>query len=92
MSADEANRKGMYGSPAARALLESKQRKHRYHNTQPTGEVSEWLKAHAWKACLRQKRNVGSNPTLSAIKMACSDKLSSSPANSADLTKDAPKV
>jgi hypothetical protein len=28
--------------------------------------VAEWLKAHAWKACLRQKRNVGSNPTLSA--------------------------
>jgi hypothetical protein len=30
------------------------------------GEMAEWLKAHAWKACLRQKRNVGSNPTLSA--------------------------
>jgi hypothetical protein len=28
--------------------------------------VAEWLKAHAWKACLPQG-NVGSNPTLSAI-------------------------
>ena len=32
-----------------------------------TGEMSEWLKEHAWKVCLRQKRNVGSNPTLSAF-------------------------
>jgi hypothetical protein len=30
------------------------------------GEVAEWLKAHAWKVCLRQKRNAGSNPALSA--------------------------
>ncbi len=30
------------------------------------GEMSEWLKEHAWKACLPQKGNVGSNPTLSA--------------------------
>jgi catechol 2,3-dioxygenase-like lactoylglutathione lyase family enzyme len=29
--------------------------------------VAEWLKAHAWKVCLRQKRNAGSNPALSAI-------------------------
>ena len=29
------------------------------------GEVAEWLNAHAWKACLRQ-RNGGSNPPLSA--------------------------
>ena len=28
--------------------------------------MAEWLKAHAWKACLLQG-NVGSNPTLSAI-------------------------
>jgi hypothetical protein len=39
------------------------------------GEVAEWLKAHAWKACLRQKRNVGSNPTLSA--KFCASKISS---------------
>jgi len=26
--------------------------------------VAEWLKAHAWKACLWQ-HNVGSNPILS---------------------------
>src|SRR5690242_11928981 len=29
--------------------------------------MAEWLKAHAWKACVRQNRTVGSNPTLSAI-------------------------
>ena len=29
------------------------------------GRVAEWFKAHAWKVCLRQKRNVGSNPTPS---------------------------
>ena len=32
-----------------------------------SGEVAEWFKAHAWKVCLLQKGNVGSNPTLSAI-------------------------
>ena len=30
-----------------------------------SGEVSEWLKEHAWKACVRQ-RTRGSNPRLSA--------------------------
>ena len=30
------------------------------------GEVSEWLKEHAWKVCIR-KRIEGSNPSLSAI-------------------------
>ena len=30
------------------------------------GEVAEWSKAHAWKACIRQ-RIEGSNPSLSAI-------------------------
>jgi hypothetical protein len=30
------------------------------------GEMAEWLKAHAWKACVPQG-TVGSNPTLSAI-------------------------
>ena len=30
------------------------------------GEVLEWLKRHAWKACKRQKRFGGSNPPLSA--------------------------
>ena len=28
--------------------------------------MAEWLKAHAWKACVG-KTTVGSNPTLSAI-------------------------
>lgn len=28
----------------------------------------EWLKRHAWKACIRQKRITGSNPVLSAIR------------------------
>ena len=26
----------------------------------------EWLKRHAWKACVRQKRTAGSNPACSA--------------------------
>jgi hypothetical protein len=30
-----------------------------------SGWVAEWFKAHAWKACLRQKRNEGSNPSPS---------------------------
>ena len=30
------------------------------------GEVAERPKAHAWRACDRHKRSVGSNPTLSA--------------------------
>ena len=29
----------------------------------------EWLKRHAWKACIRQKRIGGSNPPLSAFKI-----------------------
>ena len=29
------------------------------------GGVSEWPKEHAWKACVRHKRTVGSNPTSS---------------------------
>ena len=29
------------------------------------GGVSEWPKEHAWKACIRDKRIVGSNPTSS---------------------------
>ena len=32
------------------------------------GEVSEWLKEHAWKACIRQ-RIEGSNPSLSATSL-----------------------
>ena len=31
------------------------------------GEMLEWLKRHAWKACIRQKRIAGSNPALSAL-------------------------
>src|ERR1700722_9340153 len=31
------------------------------------GEMAEWLKAHAWKACIPQGIQ-GSNPCLSAIK------------------------
>ena len=30
------------------------------------GEMLEWLKRHAWKACIRQKRIGGSNPPPSA--------------------------
>ncbi len=32
-----------------------------------SGGVAEWLKAHAWKVCIRQKRIEGSNPSPSAI-------------------------
>ena len=32
----------------------------------PIGEMLEWLKRHAWKACIRQKCIRGSNPRLSA--------------------------
>ncbi len=41
---------------------------HSYHREQEnrlTGELSEWLKEHAWKVCIRQ-RIEGSNPSLSA--------------------------
>ena len=31
------------------------------------GEMLEWLKRHAWKACIRQKCIAGSNPALSAL-------------------------
>ena len=32
------------------------------------GEMLEWLKRHAWKACIRQKRITGSNPVLSSVR------------------------
>ncbi len=35
----------------------------------PTGEMAEWLKAHAWKACVPQGTE-GSNPSLSATNEA----------------------
>jgi hypothetical protein len=34
------------------------------------GEVSEWLKEHAWKVCIPQKGIEGSNPSLSASKQS----------------------
>ena len=34
------------------------------------GEMAEWFKAHAWKACVGNT-TVGSNPTLSAIQIFC---------------------
>ena len=33
---------------------------------QEHGEVSEWLKEHAWKVCIPLKGIEGSNPSLSA--------------------------
>ena len=39
-------------------------RKHDLPNAR--GEMLEWLKRHAWKACKRQKCFRGSNPRLSA--------------------------
>ena len=38
------------------------------------GEVLEWLKRHAWKACIRQKCITGSNPVLSAIHFSKSER------------------
>ena len=35
-----------------------------------SGEMVEWSKAHAWKACVAQATG-GSNPPLSAINMQC---------------------
>ena len=32
-----------------------------------TGEMLEWLKRHAWKACILLKGIRGSNPRLSAL-------------------------
>ena len=32
------------------------------------GEMAEWLKAHAWKACKAGDSFAGSDPALSAIK------------------------
>ena len=37
------------------------------HKMDSQGEMLEWLKRHAWKACIRQKRIRGSNPRLSAV-------------------------
>ena len=43
----------------------------RDYQINPIGEVLEWLKRHAWKACSRQNRLAGSNPVLSAQKKSC---------------------
>gem|GEM_PF-519764 len=34
------------------------------------GELAEWFKALAWKACILQKGIKGSNPLLSAINVS----------------------
>ena len=39
------------------------------------GEVLEWLKRHAWKACIPQKGIRGSNPRLSAGKNCKTKKI-----------------
>ena len=39
---------------------------HALNKESKNGEVSEWLKEHAWKVCIRQ-RIEGSNPSLTAI-------------------------
>lgn len=40
------------------------------------GEVAEWFKAHAWKACKPFKGFGGSNPPLSAIPLVHKPSLS----------------
>ena len=50
-------------------MLLEKKKKHTFvaENAENTeGEMLEWLKRHAWKACIRQKCIAGSNPALSA--------------------------
>ena len=44
-----------------------------------SGQVAERLKAHAWKACIRQKRIAGSNPALS-VYTTTAELLSTHPA------------
>ena len=39
-----------------------------------SGEMLEWLKRHAWKACIPQKGIGGSNPPLSAKNLKLSAK------------------
>lgn len=39
------------------------------------GEMLEWLKRHAWKACIPQKGIRGSNPRLSAGKNCKTKKI-----------------
>src|SRR5215208_1622713 len=51
----------MTGAAASR----SRPRRFVFVAVQFSGWVAEWLKAHAWKVCLGQKPNVGSNPTPS---------------------------
>jgi hypothetical protein len=48
------------------AIFQDQQFWYTHSGRRIAGEMAEWLKAHAWKACLPQG-NVGSNPTLSAI-------------------------
>lgn len=38
------------------------------HGALDSGEMTEWLKVHAWKVCIPQKGIVGSNPAFSAKK------------------------
>ena len=50
-------------------MLQKKKKKNTFvaENAENTeGEMLEWLKRHAWKACIRQKCIAGSNPALSA--------------------------
>ncbi len=51
---------------AATSVLNWKKvRFHALNKESKNGEVSEWLKEHAWKVCIR-KRIEGSNPSLTA--------------------------
>ena len=43
-------------------------RNHILGSSERSGEMSEWFKEHAWRAC-NPKGFVGSNPTLSAEEM-----------------------
>src|SRR5690348_15103411 len=51
--------------PVAGLTLTPLRRSARLPPRNGSGQVAEWLKAHAWRACIRQKRIAGSNPALS---------------------------
>jgi hypothetical protein len=57
---------GQKGKGIRETCLHHTRKKLFFYNQKFYGEVTERLKVHAWKACVR-KRTLGSNPSLSAI-------------------------
>src|SRR5262245_58815713 len=59
--------RGSWSREAVRVALTVPRQSARLRPRNVSGQVAEWLKAHAWRACIRQKRIAGSNPALSAL-------------------------